>query len=270
MSHPRVRLEKNRSVPGSARSPEAGVEGTPSLKDHRWARSCPAGSQPSLGVPAGPIGRSGPAPTGPCVLCLLRGLLPGTDQPAVAEGPGERACLRLQHRGRRLPVWVSPGLGRGGGGGAGADSGGTGCHAVSARGLSLRVSRPLVRVACGALACRGMGRRLLHQAPLPCADGAGGGGHCDGTCHVPCAAPKLQGEGRRAQGPPVTAPRWKQAFRGARGACAGPGAAPIKTVCPGLRGTHTEKPHPTWVLWAWGWHRETLPPRWGVEAQGGR
>lgn len=46
--------------------------------------------------------------TAPCLAAVsLRGVLPIPGQPAVPEGPGERASLHLQHSGDWIPVWVS-------------------------------------------------------------------------------------------------------------------------------------------------------------------
>lgn len=46
--------------------------------------------------------------TAPCLAPVsLRGVFPIAGQPAVPEGPGERASLHLQHSGDWIPVWVS-------------------------------------------------------------------------------------------------------------------------------------------------------------------
>lgn len=91
---------------------QVGKKDTPSFSSHLWSGVFPAAVVPTaLSGPTWPGSWDQLAASAFSACC--RGLLPCSDQPAVTEGADERASLCLQHRGGRLPVWVSPGRGAG-------------------------------------------------------------------------------------------------------------------------------------------------------------
>lgn len=140
-----------------------------------------------------------------------RSLLPCTDQPAVAEGAGERARLHLQHCGGWLPVRVSPSLGGQGrqrqcpwqsghrsrqdrphgnicssglcGPGGFCAPGGAGCHSPSLSTALLFVCVlspvPVARGVGPGVLARGRGSDFFIKSPFICAEGTWwGGGLC--------------------------------------------------------------------------------------------
>lgn len=105
-----------------SRAPHSGPSGGTSAKDTA-GRTIADGALSGLALPRRRLPAPDPRTPGPSARrqapespACRRGALPRADQPAVAEGPGERARLHLQRRGRRLPGRVSASPGDRGGG----------------------------------------------------------------------------------------------------------------------------------------------------------
>lgn len=181
-----------------SRAPHSGPSGGTSAKDTA-GRTIADGALSGLALPRRRLPAPDPRTPGPSARrqapespACRRGALPRADQPAVAEGPGERARLHLQRRGRRLPGRVSASPGdRGGGQSAWSCQSPTGRAApwghLRLRGTwvwlvlcsaAVRAAAPRHCAEVPAAGGVGWGRGLSrHPPPFLCAGGCGGGVH---------------------------------------------------------------------------------------------